>query len=287
MNPFTNQLEFISLDPRSQCPGGIGFGYQLTPELAFQQHEALLPVNLLDGKTILDLGSCLGASGAWCLSNGAKHYTGVEIQKEFFVKSKKCLQKYYSSEIWEISNSSVENFLKNNKNKYDIIFAGGVLHGLDDVVGSLVALTNFTDFIVVESMHKTIFHSNFISDQAKQFLSQDSAIVNYLENEPYIAVGDAGMLIPGMKSVLYNGFIPSMGALKRIFESLDYSCDETPNAILKAQLPTSYSPVGRFGLHFYRKNQMQAKGFGFAEVVKKPENILREFDWLLASGKSN
>lgn len=280
MNLFISQPEFISEDPRSHCPGGVGFGHQLTPELVFKQHQALLPPHLLEGKTVLDLGSCLGASGAWSLANGAKHYTGVEIQKEFSDKSEEILKKYYPADSWTILNTSVDGFLNESSGKYDIVLAAGVLHGVDKVIETLVSMANIADFIVIESMHKSIFHSPLISHQVKQLLSQDKGIANYLENESYISVGDTGMLIPGMKSVLYNGLIPSMGAIKRIMGSLGFACDESKNRELKSQLPASYSPLGRFCLHFQRENAIKTKGFGFEKVVDDPENVLREFDWL-------
>lgn len=286
MNPFISQPEFISEDPRSHCPGGVGLGHQLTPELAFKQHRALLPPDLLQGKTVLDLGSCLAASGAWSLANGAKHYTGVEIQKEFADKSAEILGKYYPADSWRILNTSVDGFLNENPGKYDIVLAAGVLHGVDKVLETLEIIAGIADLIVIESMHKSIFHSPLVSHQVKQLLSQEKGIANYLENESYISVGDTGMLVPGMKSVLYNGLIPSMGAIKRIMRSLGFLCDESGNHELKAQLPASYSPLGRFCLHFQRAAAVKTKGFGFEKTVDNPENVLQEYDWRAIGNKS-
>src|SRR4051812_40408718 len=44
---------------------------------------ACLPKRLIEGKTVLDLGSCIGHAGWWSLSNGARFYCGVETQKDY------------------------------------------------------------------------------------------------------------------------------------------------------------------------------------------------------------
>ena len=56
--------------------------------------EALLPKTLIEGKTVLDLGSCLGAMGHWALSYGAKSYHGVEVQDKFVDQSRILLKRW-------------------------------------------------------------------------------------------------------------------------------------------------------------------------------------------------
>ena len=92
---FELQPEFIDLDPRKNRPKQTkddqGFdilSYPVTIEFMNLRHSVMVPPEIIKGKTILDVGSCMGATGAWSLYHGAKDYTGVEIQKYYLNKSR-------------------------------------------------------------------------------------------------------------------------------------------------------------------------------------------------------
>ena len=81
---FQKYIEFVDADNRSLRPHT-----PVTVETLTYKHEAMAPAYIIKDKTILDLGSCLGATGHWCLSNGAASYTGIEFQKLYVEKSTK------------------------------------------------------------------------------------------------------------------------------------------------------------------------------------------------------
>lgn len=111
-----------------------------------------LPNWLIQGKTILDLGCCLGAAGHWALSNGAKHYTGVEIQNFYHETSKELFGKIWKPEQFTLVQSEIEKFLEdeiNSGNHYDIIVAGGILYAFVDPFSLMRKITDVTKEAVV------------------------------------------------------------------------------------------------------------------------------------------
>jgi cyclopropane fatty-acyl-phospholipid synthase-like methyltransferase len=105
------------------------------------KHEVLFPEYLIKGKTILDLGSCLGATGHWCLSHGAAHYTGVEVQKEYTSLAAKLLEKYHPGKS-ETLCMSLEQFFETNTKQYDVVALLGVLYVFVDYYSILKKLTD-------------------------------------------------------------------------------------------------------------------------------------------------
>jgi SAM-dependent methyltransferase len=145
---FDNHLEFVTEDVRKIRPVTT-----VTPESLDKRCSVLLPKWMIEGKTILDLGSCLGAFGHWALANGAKHYTGVEVQQAFCLKSENLLGKYWDSSNFKILNSDIVQFLSNCTEKYDIVVACGVIHGTVNVISTLQQITNISsNYVVIESL---------------------------------------------------------------------------------------------------------------------------------------
>jgi cyclopropane fatty-acyl-phospholipid synthase-like methyltransferase len=90
----------------------------------------------LEPKSILDLGSCLGAAGHHALSYGASSYTGVELQQYYVDTSKELLGKYWDDK-WTIIQQDIEEFLDiaiSENRKYDYVLAAGVIYGFVDIV---------------------------------------------------------------------------------------------------------------------------------------------------------
>lgn len=143
---FDSYDEFVTKDPR--------YGREstkVTSESLSKRASAILPQHIVKDKTILDLGHCVGAFGHWALSNGASHYTGVDIQKLFCDRSKDLLSKYWSEEKYSVVNSDI---LSLEKKQYDIVVAAGVLHGYFDVISVIKKLSEFdAKYIVVETLH--------------------------------------------------------------------------------------------------------------------------------------
>ncbi len=280
MNIFEEQPEFIQLDPRKDRPRG--YGYPVTSEFMHTRHKAVLPPALVKGKRILDLGSCLAATGAWCLSNGASFYKGIEIDDEFIKNSIFCLGKYYSPESWSISKDSIEDFLANQVETYDILVASGVMHGAGDPLGLLESFTRTAEMIVIENtQYKTIFDSRILSRETLRAVANDPRIVEFLETESYISVGQGNMTVSGNKTVQFAGFNPSMGAVKFMMSQLGYECNHRPNIELRKTLSSEYAPHKRYALHFRRNPQLKTRQFGLKSTADDSKNILNVVDWKL------
>lgn len=156
---FDLQSEFIDLDVRKNRPtkakddkGYNIYSYPLTVEFMNRRHSVMLPPEVIQGKTILDVGSCMGATGAWCLYHGAKHYTGVEVQPTYIKLSNQLLSKYYKSEQFEIVNQPAEHMRFNKR--FDIVVASGILYGVFDPFSLVKSITSLArERVIIESRH--------------------------------------------------------------------------------------------------------------------------------------
>lgn len=275
MNIFEEQPEFIKLDPRKNRK----IGYAIDPEFMLIRHQAILPSKLVKNKRILDLGSCLAATGAWCLSNGASFYQGVEIDDEFVKNSTFCLQKYYPSDSWSINKTSIEDFLLTHDSKFDILIASGIMYGSEDPVKLLANFSKIAEMIVVESINDPIFRSGILSRETLDVIVRDPGVVEFLDTYSCIEVGKRRMVISGNKSVLFAGFNPSMGAIKFIMNQLGFDFCNQANNELRKKLPSVYSPLKRFILHFKRNPKLKIREFGLKNAVSDPSNILEIQEW--------
>lgn len=144
-NFFDDYPEFIDNDIRKDRPTST-----VTSESLSNRLNSLLPSWLIKDKTVLDLGSCFGSAGHWALSKGAKHYTGVEIQKTFCDKSNEMLSKYWTN--FDIINSEIYEF--NPDQKYDIVLAAGVVHCYFDpfkIYEKICSLSN--EYVIIETLN--------------------------------------------------------------------------------------------------------------------------------------
>ena len=279
-NIFLEQSEFIKLDPLHRRPDSKGIGYRVTPNFMFTRHKILLPPELVKGKKILDLGSCIASTGAWSLTHGATFYQGVEIHEEFANNSKSCLEKYYPQGNWSIAQQSIEEFLESSTEHFDILVASGILYGTEDAVKLLSMFARAADFLVIESLQRqTIFHSPYISDKTKDLIRKDPGMIEHLDNEAFIAVGKRGMVSTNDKVIRFPGFNPSMGAIKFIMQALGFECSTGPNDLLRQKLSDQYGPLLRFALHFNRNPNLRVMKFGVRNAVEDPANITDEVDW--------
>lgn len=138
------------------------------------KHSALLPEWIIKGKKILDLGSCIGATGHWCLHYGAKHYTGVELQPEYLRKSKILLSRHWQRTRFRLVKSEISDFLmKIKKNEYDIIVMTGVLYAFLDYFSVLKnAAKGAKEWIMIESI--TPKRLNLLGDPLVEFIDHQT-----------------------------------------------------------------------------------------------------------------
>ncbi|GAB0175098.1 MAG: hypothetical protein HHAS10_09770 [Candidatus Altimarinota bacterium] len=145
--PFDNYPGFYEEDNRKNR-----HVLRTTKELIEKKNTVVLPPELVRGKSVLDLGSCIGAMGQWALFYGAKSYTGVEIQESYAKTSRKLLA-HHGDKV-RIIQSSLEKFLSTNTEKFDIVLCLGVIYVAIDYYSILRKISEIcNDFTVIESFY--------------------------------------------------------------------------------------------------------------------------------------
>lgn len=160
-NIFEVATEFVDYDNRKFRM----VHNKTTSEVLQNKFQVHLPTELITGKTILDLGSCLGAAGHYSLIHGATHYTGVEIQPYYFDTSNLILSKYWTTDKFTIVQQDVETFLDEciKKNiQYDYVLAAGIIYGFLDIVSLLKKICKVSRYhVLIETMNLPIeYNSN-------------------------------------------------------------------------------------------------------------------------------
>lgn len=152
MNPFDLAPDFIEYDNRR-----LRTHHQTTKLSLFNKLKVQLPNSLIKDKTVLDLGSCLGAAGYYAIKNGAKDYIGVEAQTHYVDLSNRLLSKYCPNYSYKIIQQEVEDFLDEqiaNGVKYDVVLAAGVIYCFLDIVNILKKITMVAkDVVVIDTIN--------------------------------------------------------------------------------------------------------------------------------------
>lgn len=147
MSFFEQYSEFVDQDSRKVR----GWG-PVTFESLNKRHKVCAPKWLVENKSVLDLGSCLGATGHWVLSHGASSYTGVEAQAPMATTSTNLLSKYWSNEQVKIHNQDIRSFMKEQIEmgiKYDVVFAMGITYAFLNTYELLGDITKLCKYAVV------------------------------------------------------------------------------------------------------------------------------------------
>lgn len=118
----------------------------VTEESVTKKLTAMLPEWLVKGNVILDLGCATGSAGHWCMNTPCRHYTGVELQDNYYQTAKRLLP---DSEI--IQADAIE-FMRKTDRQWEVVVAAGLLHGIYDPFEALRLLDKVaTDYIVIEN----------------------------------------------------------------------------------------------------------------------------------------
>jgi hypothetical protein len=269
-NTFTRQSEFIDRDHRKNRPTDLGTSgkpYTVTTEFMFNRHRVMLPPELIKGKTILDVGSCYGTTGAWCLDNGATHYVGLEPQHKFVVDSNQMLGERYSKDRYSIVESALEDFKPYRK--FDIVVASGVIHGYLDpfrCISTLVEIAN--ESVIIDSQHPyngfRSLYPNATVEQRK-YAADVMNLIQLVENKPAMVDADSE------SSIVYNSSFPSLLSLKVIFNSNGWAYDSSLYATAECEIPEHYSLEHgrRFMAKFYPS---YVSAPYFAQALKNPNS---------------
>ena len=157
---FNKFPEFITGDTRYHDPTDPTTNSKETPrgqlitfEKSERKHSDMLPPDICENSNVLDLGSCVSASGAWVLEHGAMFYTGVEISKHNYDIATKNLQKYFTPSMWTLYNQPVLEWFEELHEPYDVVFAGGILYAHEDQMDFLTKCANLTKkYLIIETM---------------------------------------------------------------------------------------------------------------------------------------
>lgn len=156
MNVFDEDSPWITQDNRRFRPVS-----RTTPESMNHKHEAMLPPDTLEDRTVLDLGCCLGATGFWALQHGAAHYTGVEVQDEYVRTALSLFDGRELSARVTIHHSDLTAWLESRtrdapgqRESYDIVVLAGVLYGYIDPLHILrMACELATECVVIDMLY--------------------------------------------------------------------------------------------------------------------------------------
>lgn len=162
------------------------------------RHSLCLDPEFLKGKRVLDLGSCVGATGAWVLHHGAEKYVGVEIQKHFADLSKDNLSKYFDNPRWEIITSSFDDFFENNIEQFDIVIALEVIYTVPSVEIFLKCISDLgAELIVIDTLEHPDFKDVPITKHG--YLG---TVTGTVDSPEHYIVESSGISRPGLRAVM-------------------------------------------------------------------------------------
>ena len=180
MNCYNAAPEFIDEDNRL-----FRIHNPISKEQMHNKHAALLPEKVISGKSVLDLGCCIGATGHWCLANGAAHYTGVEFQAGYAQIAEKLLGKYHPGKF-SIYQMAIEEWLQQtNPPQYDVVCLLGVIYGFVDYFSILKLATQITKSTLA-------IESNYFTHQKK---NPDFCGVVFIDNQTMNISTETGSFI--------------------------------------------------------------------------------------------
>ena len=248
METFRKYQDFIISDIRTDRKGE--HGYTVTCEMMQARHSVLLPESLVKNRSVLDLGCCVAATGAWVLDHGAAQYVGVELQKTFATRSHGNLSKYFAHDRWQIVQCSIESYLQNSDKFYDVIFLGGVLYTslyYQNLLAQVAAMAQ--NAIVIESMMPRI-----ISDKLKDMnLASDDQLSEYYPVVEYRSSRTGNMVHEECGNFKVNSAVPSLQSLVIYLEEFGFHWD--PRSYEKFKQTDYTGWPYRFGAIFYKQSE--------------------------------
>lgn len=272
--------DFLDRDFRANRPPECGV--PMNPNITIKKHEWLLPAERLLDKRVLDIGSFIGQTGDWCLSNGAASYTGVEISPEFCDTATELLTKHHKDNNWEIINESLTEFFDSNDEEYDIVFCWGVLFGHHDHAWLLRHLALRGDHIIVESRHPKWMWRNDADIIAHDFWHNLEYTVPYTEWQ----TGDMTMLAAVNGSIKCTAANSSIAALKLLMEINGFTANLDVYEKLKAEFPDNFGmfkdtkKIGRFVVEFFRDSNVRHHSL-CEDVFADPQEWSSNYvDWM-------
>jgi 16S rRNA G966 N2-methylase RsmD len=272
MKVFEKYPHFILTDPRINRTGA----YTVSAEFMQIRHSCLFVTENLKDKTVLDLGACVGATGAWVLEHGAKFYCGVEYHKDLAEIARTNL-KSFDSNKWQVLTQSVEDFFINQTQSYDIVIASGLLYAFLEPIPILKNISNCANTIIIESTHafnrRNLIHG--FSDQQLNDITNSPEWLTFIETQPFISYNRQNMLWgTAGEELFFNASAPSMGFIIQYMKTLGFECDLSINDALKNNLPNNYNAERRYAVKLIKTtDEKLSQGFLSATEFKSDVSI--------------
>lgn len=279
-NSFLDHPEFLEQDFRANKPPNCGVPYN--NNITVMKHELLLSPAVVAGKRILDIGSFIGQTADWCLTNGAAHVTGVEISKDFCATAETLLSKYYSKDQYTIINQGLDEFFANNTEKFDLVFCWGVLFGHHDHVWLLNQLAQRGNHVIVESRHPKWMWNPRLTEVSDDFWTDLEYRIPYTEWQ----AGNMTMLVARNGSAYCTAANSSIAACNLIMELNGFRADLSVYEKLKAAWPDNFGmirdskKIGRFVVEFFKDSIV--KKHALTDDIFKDQALWEKnyVDWL-------
>jgi tRNA (cmo5U34)-methyltransferase len=226
-NVFKDIPEFTELDIRATRLSSGDGRYQVTPEFQFVRHSTLLPPTILNNHSVLDLGSCLGATGAWALSNGSTSYTGVEIQKGFSEKSSELLSMHFRDKDYKIVTSSFDEFFSTDTQTYDVVVSFGSIYNSTNVEGFIEGLAKKSNkYIVIDTIIPKLITK--LERGGSQIDHHSIAMTEYLDS---LMVHETG------ETVAISSARPTVGAMGFLLDRYGFTLKHDYTEMFRKQYP--------------------------------------------------
>lgn len=210
----------------------------------------LLPAHLLQGKTVLDLGSCYGAAGQWALFNGAARYTGVEVQQNYVSESRRLLA-HWQDRV-EIIHQDVRSYLlATDDQAFDLVLLAGMLYHFVDT-------KQIIDQACRVASQQVVVETNYPPSMRAGKLPLDMAITEYVTDQEV-------NLDHGNQSMLGISATTSLSALDILFRLNGFTKQENklafplnPDTVIydESALGSSDLPI-RFAVRYGRDEQQK------------------------------
>lgn len=266
---FDKYPEFIDTDPRVNRSNTKS--YSITKEFTEDRYSAFFNHIDLNGKTVLDIGSCVSSLGAWVLDKGASFYQGVEFGDSLVKDARDNLSKYWKQNEWDIFEGYAEDYFKQDDRSFDYIVTSGIIYAYNNPCELIDECVKRSKNIILESRNPV---KRWVEEHAHIPLTLRHT--RLLELQPMIVAYNNGPMLYGKGgNYSYTGTCPTQGYVDYYFNAIGYSEDGIVHNMLQKLLPNIYNIDKRFG-KLYKKTH-ERKGTGLKESIENNNFRITKF----------
>ena len=202
--------------------------FEQDPNLLTSRYNAWADQFAIKDCKVLDLGCNYATAGDYFLERGALKYVGIDLDCSTIKNSNKLLSNKFENSKFLLVNSSIDDFLENNTETFDIVLLGVIIHGTGDIIELFKKISKITNRVVVETAHPFYLtygsNVNMLSSEDLYNLEYKTAVVEVHEET----------------TSKHVNFLHSMKYLSIIFNRLGFIENYKPYEQLKKELPNIY-----------------------------------------------